>query len=86
MTVSFQSDIAPLFTSDDIEHMSGMGVELSDYAYMSDPTDDHANAQAVYQQVSTGGMPIDDNGNPVRTWSPDQVALFKSWMDDGYQQ
>jgi ferritin-like protein len=85
MAVSFKTDILPLFIQDDIEHMSGQGVDLGDYTYMSDPTDNHANAQAVYVQVSTGSMPIDNNGNPVRTWSSDKVALFQSWMDGGYQ-
>jgi hypothetical protein len=61
--------------------MSQQGVNLDQYTYMKQP----ANAQAVYDQVSSGSMPIDDNGNPVRTWSQDQVQLFKSWMDGGYQ-
>jgi hypothetical protein len=79
--VSFQSDILPLFTNDDVDHMNQQGVNLNQYTYMKQP----ANAQAVYDQVSSGSMPIDDNGNPVRTWSQDQVQLFKSWMDGGYQ-
>jgi hypothetical protein len=79
--VSFQSDIVPLFTNDDVDHMSQQGVNLDQYTYMKQP----ANAQAVYDQVSSGSMPIDDNGSPVRTWSQDQVQLFKSWMDGGYQ-
>src|SRR3954452_12840333 len=79
--VSFQSDILPLFTNGDVDHMSQQGVNLDQYTYMKQP----ANAQQVYDQVSSGSMPIDDNGSPVRTWSQDQVQLFKSWMDGGYQ-
>jgi hypothetical protein len=82
MAVSFQNDIVPLFTNEDIDHMTQQGITLNDYATMSDPS----TAQSVYQQVSTGAMPIDNNNNPVRTWSSDKVALFKSWMDGGYQQ
>jgi hypothetical protein len=82
MAVSFATDIAPLFTSDDVEHMSGQGVSLDEYSYMSQPD----NAQAVYDQVSSGSMPIDDNGNPVRTWSSEKVSLFQAWMKGGYQQ
>ena len=42
--VSFDADILPLFTQKDIQHMDPLRVHLNDYAYMSDPTNDHANA------------------------------------------
>jgi hypothetical protein len=58
MTVSFKTDILPLFTSMDIEHMSNAGVLLDEYAYMSQP----ANAKSVYDTVSTGTMPPGDSG------------------------
>ena len=58
MTVSFETDIVPLFTSMDIEHMSYAGVSLDDYAYMSEP----ANPNGVYEKVSTGAMPPRDSG------------------------
>jgi hypothetical protein len=80
MTVSFNTNILPLFTSIDIEHMSYAGVSLDDYAYMSQP----ANASAVYEQVSTGKMPPSDSAE--QPWSQDQVRLFKAWMDGGYQR
>ena len=79
MTVSFNTDILPLFTRMDIEHMSNAGVSLDEYAYMSEPV----NARSVYDAVSTGIMPPGDSGEPP--WSPDQVQLFKAWMDGGCQ-
>lgn len=79
MTVSFKTDILPLFTSIDIEHMSYAGVSLDEYAYMSQP----ANANSVYDAVSTGAMPPGNSGEPP--WSPERVQLFKAWMDGGYQ-
>jgi hypothetical protein len=79
MTVSFKTDILPLFTSMDIEHMSRARVSLDDYAYMSQ----RANASDVYEKVSTGAMPPGDSGE--QPWSQDQVQLFKAWMDGGYQ-
>lgn len=79
MAVSFKADILPLFTSIDIEHMSFAGVSLDDYSYMSEPD----NANGVYEKVSTGAMPPGDSGE--RPWSPDEVGLFKAWMDGGYQ-
>ncbi len=79
MTVSFKTDILPLFTSMDIAHMNHAGVSLDDYAYMSQPT----NASGVYEQVSSGAMPPRDSGEP--SWLEDQVQLFKAWIDGGYQ-
>src|SRR6266705_2517568 len=62
MAVSFKSDILPLFNATDIQHMSGMGVQLSSYPYMSNPAagsvmgcgpfSDHGNAQAVYAALT----------------------------------
>jgi hypothetical protein len=80
MTVSFKTDILPLFTSMDIEHMGRVGLSLDDYSSMSQP----AIASAVYGQVSSGSMPPGDSGE--QPWSQDQVQLFKDWVDGGYQR
>ena len=58
MATSFKTDIVPLFTSVDIEHMSRLEVPLDDYAYMSQPD----NAAGVYDQVSNGTMPPSASG------------------------
>jgi hypothetical protein len=63
MTVSFATDIRPLFTSMDVEHMSRAGVSLDDYAYISQPE----NASEVYERVSSGSMPPGDSGE--QPWS-----------------
>jgi hypothetical protein len=80
-TVSFEGDILPLFTQKDIEHMDRMRVHLSDYAYMSDPTNDHAHH--VYECVSIGEMPPANSAE--EPWRPEQVDLFSRWMAGGYQ-
>ena len=82
-TVSFEADILPLFTQKDIEHMDRLRVHLSDYAYMSDPTNDHANAHHVHECVSIGEMPPANSGE--EPWRPEQVELFSRWMAAGYQ-
>lgn len=79
MTVSFKTDILPLFTSVDIEHMSAAGVLLNDFTFMSQPP----NATGVYQQVSSGKMPPSTSGE--QPWSQDKVQLFKAWIDGGYE-
>ncbi len=74
MALSFATDIRPLFRDEDITCMDGSGVHLDDHAWMCVP----ANAQSVYDQVSTGAMP------PGEPWAKDHVSLFKKWMDAGY--
>lgn len=80
MAVSFAADIKPLFRAVDIQHMNNFGVSLDDYTYMSDPTADHAHAQEVQNRLTDQSMPP---GGPF--WSPDQLALFAQWRNDGYQ-
>jgi hypothetical protein len=79
-TVSFAKDIKPLFRAVDIQHMKPFGVLLDDYTYMSNATENHANAQAVYDQLSSQSMPP---GGPF--WTTVQLALFTNWMEGGYQ-
>ena len=82
--VSFAADIKPLFRPLDIAHMSPHG-KLDDYTYMSDPANNHGNAEAVQQTVSPqGGRPPSmPPGGPY--WTEEQVALFAKWRTDGYQ-
>jgi hypothetical protein len=81
--VSFEAGILPLFTQKGIQHMDGFRVHLSDCAYMSDPTNDHANARHVHECVSVGEMPPANSGE--EPWGPEQVELFSRWMAGGYQ-
>lgn len=78
--VSFARDILPLFTQADIDHMEEMGVLLNDHAYMSKPK----NAEAVYDTLEAKTMPPTWGGG-TGPWSDEQIALFKAWMDGGYQ-
>ena len=80
MPVSFARDIKPLFRTVDVDHMGPLGVLLDDYAYMSDATDDHVNANAVLDVLKNHRMPP---GGPF--WSQDKLDLFSKWMADGYK-
>jgi hypothetical protein len=82
MPVSFEKDIQPLFREIDVKHMKVYGMPLDDYAFMSDPANNHGNATSVLGTVE-GNPPSMPTGGPY--WTADQVALFKKWMDDGYQ-
>jgi hypothetical protein len=77
-TVSFANDILPLFRQVDIQHMQPMGVNLSDYTYMSTP----ANAQAVYDHLTGTTPPKMPIGGPY--WTTAQLQLFSTWMTTGY--
>lgn len=79
--VGYQKDIQPLFTPIDIEHMSDQGVKLDDYVYISDPS----NAKDVYNQLVNKWMPPPPTEGGEGPWPDSKIALFKSWMDGGYQ-
>jgi hypothetical protein len=79
--VSFAADIKPLFRTIDIAHMKRGGVELDDYAYMSNP--DNANRVIATLSPQDGKPPTMPPGGPY--WTPAQLALFKQWQNGGYQ-
>ncbi|GAB1720479.1 MAG: membrane protein [Nitrosospira sp.] len=79
-SMSFAADIKPLFRAIDIEHMKVYGYLLDDYTFMSDPTDDHANAAAVFSSLQSQEMPP---GGPF--WTQAQLDLFSNWMAGGYK-
>jgi hypothetical protein len=82
MATSFASDIKPMFRPVDIEHMKNHGVLLDNFPYMSHPENDHGNARTVLETV-VGNPPSMPPGGPY--WTAEQVALYKKWMDGGFQ-
>jgi hypothetical protein len=71
--VSFEGDIRPLFRDGDIVSMSSH-FDLSSYE------DVRANSDAIYQRLGDGSMPCDE------PWPPEQVELFRAWMDAGFAE
>jgi hypothetical protein len=63
--------------------MTPHGVTLNSYAYMSDATDGHANAQAVYDALTGTTKPRMPLHGPY--WPQTQLDLFAKWMSDGCQ-
>jgi hypothetical protein len=80
MPVSFERDIRPLFRQIDIDHMNKHNILLDNYTYMSDPSNDHGNAQAVEDTLRNQSMPP---GGPY--WSNEQLTLYRQWRSDGYR-
>ena len=81
-SVSFATDILPMFRRIDIDHMGRMGIKLDDYAYMSDPAGDHQHARSVFDSVSGKAQPQMPPGGPY--WDKTQLDTFAQWMTDGY--
>lgn len=68
----FAQDIRPLFRDRDVRAMK-FAFDLGEYA------DVRAHADAIASQVASGDMPCDS------AWPPEHVALFRQWMEEGYQ-
>jgi hypothetical protein len=79
-SVSFATDIKPMFRPIDIQHMQRGGVLLADYAYMSKPDNDHQNAMRVYKSL-VGNPPTMPPGGPY--WTQAQLDLLLAWIQGG---
>ena len=58
-TISFAKDIRPMFTDIDVEHMKGLGIDLSSYDAVQ------SYAEAIYRTVSNGTMPPPGTGGAL---------------------
>jgi hypothetical protein len=67
----FARDVRPLFRDKDVEEMR-FAFDLTLY------DDVKANAAAILERVTDGSMPCDE------PWSSDQIAQFRSWIEEGY--
>jgi hypothetical protein len=73
----YARDIRPLFTQLDRDHMKQV-LDLWSY------DDARAWGERIYKAVSSGAMP--PRGSEAEApWPPEKVALFKAWIDGGYQ-
>jgi len=69
---TWYADIRGMFTKTDIDHMRGVGIDLSSYAGVK------SHASDIYQQTATGRMP------PGKPWNTKQQNTFLKWMQAGY--
>ena len=77
MTVSYATNIRPLSTQTDIEHMAFF-CDLAAYA------DVKTNAQDILGRLKgVGGRTMPPP--PARPWSGENIALFQQWIDTGCQ-
>lgn len=73
--LSFTTDIRPLFTDTDVNHMQRLGMDLSSH------DDVVKHAANILAAVTSGAMPPPANGG-VR-WTKEMCDTFKRWMDAG---
>ncbi len=73
---SFVRDILPLFHPKDIEHMSDLNLDLSEYDAV------RAKAQAIAQRVAASGRPMPPP--PDQRWTKIQIELFEQWVTEGF--
>jgi hypothetical protein len=89
--ISFAKDIAVMFTPKDKTCMDGLGVQLADYTYMSDPAGDdkygdHANANHVYARLTGAEQPQMPLGGEKKWTAQDNpegqknLKTFHDWM------
>lgn len=71
MALSFQKDIRPLFTEEDILCMSSFGFDLGSARDVRDQID------VIFERIEDRTMPP---GNP---WPDEHIARFRQWMDEG---
>ena len=81
-SVSFATNILPLFRPMDIQCMRGRNVFLADYTYMSQSSGGQfVNAQMVLGYLKGTSTPRMPFGGPY--WSDESLQLFQSWIDGG---
>ena len=61
-----------MFTDLDVEHMNGLGIDLSNYDMVVE------FAEAIYRTVSNGTMPPPGAGE--EPWTPEMCEKFKAWQ------
>ena len=69
--MGFEEDIKPLFRESDRSRME-WAFDLWDYDAVKE------NASGILERLEEGDMPCDG------AWPPDQIDMFRAWIDGGY--
>jgi hypothetical protein len=72
--LSFATDVRPMFTQMDVDHMAAfMDLSSRDSVF--------ENADAIYDTVFSGVMPPASSGET--RWTPEMCETFKRWKEQG---
>jgi hypothetical protein len=72
---SYAKDLRPKFTTEDVDHMNDLGMDLNDYATMRD------NADVILMRLMDPDNPMPPR--PRGPWSSEWIECFKQWIDSG---
>jgi succinate dehydrogenase/fumarate reductase cytochrome b subunit len=72
-TLSFATDIQPLFRDKDMRAMKPIGIDLSSYE------DVKKSAQDIYARILANEMPCDE------PWSESNIKKLKEWIESGME-
>lgn len=73
--LSFATDIRPLFTDIDIQHMAAYGLDLSSRDGVA------KEAKQILSVVTAGTMPPPSSDG--KRWTPEMIETFQQWADQG---
>jgi hypothetical protein len=72
---SYANDIRPKFTTEDVDHMNDLGLDLNDYTSVKD------NADLILTRLKDPDSPMPPP--PRGPWSPEWIQCFKDWIAKG---
>jgi hypothetical protein len=72
---SYQRDIRPKFTGEDVDHMRDFGLDLDDYQSV------RTNAEGILRRLLDANVPMPPR--PRGPWSQDWIGCFRQWMANG---
>ncbi len=79
LATSFARDILPLFRPKDIDHMTDLNLDLSEYEVV------RSKARAIAQRVAAaGGRPMPPA--PDQRWTKVQIELFEQWVAEEFPE
>jgi hypothetical protein len=72
---SYKTDIRPKFTTEDVDHMNDLGMDLNDYSAVKD------NADLILSRLKDTDSPMPPR--PRGPWSPEWIKCFEQWIASG---
>lgn len=71
---SYETDIRPKFTTEDVDHMNDLGLDLNDYSAVK------SNADLILTRLTDPDNPMPPS--PRGPW-PSEIQCFKEWIESG---
>jgi len=72
---SYKTDIRPKFTTEDVDHMNDLGMDLNDYSVVK------SNADLILARLTDPDSPMPPA--PRGPWSAEWIQCFKQWIATG---